>query len=687
MHLNQMILSGRQGRPCRVFTRGNATALRPWPSGNIAQPVVMLVACLAVIAALIPVSHAAEAAEQDAPIPDRAVRVDYSEAREAFVQAERWVRQGGVGERARPIWVRDVVGVRIDLRWAGMPAGPRMGYGEAYADNAEGVADLSALVHEATGQAIERMLRTYRQAMESPGDEDEGRLRPADLGARMLVELQIGRGGEAIRMDVGEQANAIFHKWAVGYHGLRITRPDDRDGPRTAIMWPATALAANMAPENQLYRLLADVEYDVADGAEIRKVIERIGQLQGPRLERFPIIHVVRPSRTLPITRLVRGNRPANPSDLEVDMPTMAVMGQRMAGHLVSRQRRDGSFSGTYEPSRDNEPGVASPGDAALALYALVRRLEWVARYDPDRQQIRELQDACENAVEYLRRLHRRSPESYTPATRALLLLALIDGSDLAGYRDLRDRMARELIDQQDDAGAFTGPDEDGRRTRLSNHEQALVAAAITAYYAATGDERARDASEASRDFLWDDLWPELSPGSRLELMPWAGMLELRAQQRALAAGESDREKAKRSIRAGRLEALGERLLARQVRNAPQDGPSDVLGGMVFARRLPDNAVPNPDWRTAHALMYLATTLQVEGAIPQHERNQWLLASGRAAGFLSQLMYDDPSLYYVRNRSMALGGVRVRLWDNRLPLGPTAMGLVAVSELQQGILP
>ena len=115
---------------------------------------------------------------------------------------------------------------------------------------------------------------------------------------------------------------------------------------------------------------------------------------------------------------------------------------------------------------------------------------------------------------------------------------------------------------------------------------------------------------------------------------------------------------------------------------APDAGPADVVGGFELSAA-PEGTPPNPDWRSAYAVAFLASALREEGVVPAKDRLDWLLTCGLGARFLAQLMFDEPGCFFVRSLEDTRGGVRLALWDNRLAIPPTAVTLLAALELEE----
>src|SRR5439155_25577164 len=119
--------------------------------------------------------------------------------------------------------------------------------------------------------------------------------------------------------------------------------------------------------------------------------------------------------------------------------------------------------------------------------------------------------------------------------------------------------------------------------------------------------------------------------------------------------------------RAKTLAELELAVIGKQVVGPPREGPADVIGGFDLAVNA-GSRPPAPNWSTAPVLAFLADTLADEALAPKSARVPVLVSCGLAARFLGQLMFDEPSCFYVRSKKDALGGIRPALWDNTLSL-------------------
>jgi len=113
------------------------------------------------------------------------------------------------------------------------------------------------------------------------------------------------------------------------------------------------------------------------------------------------------------------------------------------------------------------------------------------------------------------------------------------------------------------------------------------------------------------------------------------------------------------------------------------DQPGFVAPDTVGGFRMTGQLVPEPTWRSAAMLAALAAAPRAPNVVNADQRDRWLVDLAAAFAFLDQLTIDAPDTWYIQRPHRAIGGVRMALWDNRLPLAATAMSLVAAVEFQQ----
>lgn len=621
--------------------------------------------------------------------------VDWSDALRLHRVIERWVRQGGIdpqsAEPAMP--VTGALGVRVTLRWSGitmglgdaLPAPARQAQGNGNVDNAPGQpVDLVRLARSATRQALravnEKLIDMHGRAISAgTAATDSQPLSVQDAGPRLQIDLQIAHRSRFIVLAENEPARALYRQFVPGYHGLRLKRPAiGKGGVETVWMWPANALAANMSPRSQFVRMLTDLGYRADD-------LKSVARPSGLQLSTFEVIHIVQPGNGLPAMRLIRGNEVLPPTSLSSQ--SLDAMARRLTSFLVRRKLADGRLAGTYHPSTDRyDPEIAPMYDAALVVFVLSRRGDYLSRSDPNDPQLLQTVDAIHalatRLVEVFKATDDKNLSVGRMAATALMVMA-VESPHLARYKRHRDEWAEVLMRMRRDDGSFQATVADQAKP-LNRPTQALVVAALASLYEQTRDERLARSVTQSLDWLCQDA----DASALINMLPWLAMAQSRMARlgiletdgAAVPAGQTPNVAAK-------LTQLAQTLRKKQVSARNAGEVLDVVGGFDLAANS-TGTTPDPNWRSAYILAFLASTLNPPGAAG-HADNvnvvECLLACGLAGRFLAQLMFDEPGCYYVRNRDDAIGGVRWTLWDNRLSNGPAAMTLLAVTELQNSV--
>ncbi len=670
-----------------------------------------------------------EVAPQAAPqtssqgAPEAAPLLDWSHARRVFPYLEACVEAGDVDPvpRPAPVWVADVQGARVTIRWLGRT----MGKGDALlpltsTSTAAGanlaatrppVIDLVPLVRDAVAAALaevhQGLADRNQRARQRADDADAFKpWTPADLRP-LRVDLQLARGPQPVRLPPDAPEHALFRQFAPGYHGLMTpiahtgnTQPPSAPGSAggsqnagsqngahqaaavnpEAIVWPATALAMNQSPPAQVRQLLRVAG---TPPLELNEQISRVARPDGLPLARFEVIHMVRLDETKPPVQLVRGNVVLPPASVTSD--TLADMADQMIQFLLRRQTAEGDFLGTYHPTGDQfDPARASLEDVALAAYVLARRADMID--DAQGQGPGRIHAAAENALRYLNRRYTPSDAPDEPAAQALTLLAVMAMDD-SGERPIeRDVLGQRLI------ARFVDRPHDGPPAAAP--QRALVALALTTYALQSGVPR--DAGPVARQAA-AELIEQVEAAHVVTALPWYAMA-LRAAARLPADAAPASDALSPAAVRQRLADLVEQMRPIQVAADARLGPDDVVGGFDL---LPGGqpglgvgpSAPVADWRSANVLATMALALREAGQaatdLDEPQRQQAMVRQvvdcGRAARFLHQLMFTNDNAYYARSLPDVLGGIRPALWDNRLSTAPTAMALLAVTELQQAL--
>ncbi len=627
--------------------------------------------------------------QADAPAPAGATDLeapllDSAHAQYAHGLVERWVRAGTVEEEspAAEQRVSDLFAVRVTLRQQGFTVGT----GDAVRDDADAAIDdrgratgLAELSRRATAAALAELRRNLQDArLRAQTDaqlqeaQERGLAQPTrtrelhEVTGGLLVDVQLARHPVTVRLPANPGPGAALGSFAPGFHGLRLVGARGKG----AMIWPASALAHNVSPKSQLTQLLAEEGHGILD-------LPKIGVPGGPVLQRFEVVHVVRPSAGRSPVELVRGGIVLPP--IAMNLRTLGDLSDRLALHLADRITAEGQVRGTYHPTRDGyEPALASGEDAAWAAYALSR----YARRQRAAQPTARGDELGERALRVVARQARAAadqPPLEAAGASALLLLAITDDGlpDPAG--GTRDALARRLMAVVEQAAEkqLAPPDNAADETATLNAStQALATAALAAWYDQTRDARAGEVIARSLDGIWTASKGRLSTG----VMPWYAAALSRVGDRL--AGDDAEALERLAERRAALAELASMLANQQVVDPPTIGPADVIGGFQLVPG-PPGSPPAPNWYTAHLLHFIAIAIGDDGIAGEGDRFGWVITGGLAARFLGQLMFDEPSAYYLGDPRRAIRGVRLALWDNTQPVYTTAISLLAVTHLQE----
>lgn len=629
--------------------------------------------------------------------------IDRSHALRAHRLVEDWVVQGKVPPRdqLKPILAMGVSAARVTLRWSGLT----VGYGQAVAvTHSAGQAssdptsapsaqdgfgvpvNVTQLVHHATLRAMQAVSHTLLDAQDrsgtntQPHPEGSTHTTLAEVGPLLQVDVQIAKPLEPLVLGPQATTGQLYAQFIPGYHGLKMTThpphtsrgvpgasapPSEAEDQTQAVWtWPATALARNIPPSRQIAQSLAGLGHRPED-------VHQVAKGGGIGLERFEVIHIVRPIADQPPVSLIRGQSPLPIN--RVTGPFLEKMAQSLTRHLIQRIRDDATMAGTYLPTSDHyQPQTAPIHDTALAAYALGRRaayLHTVAGGDSSaaRHEITAVDRLMAGLIDRLRRDPRG--EAQSTAASALTVMALLQTPLPNPRKQDRDWLVKQLL-----AIHHRGQDATRPADALPGQVQSLVLAALSSLYEQTREQ----ALGQSTMHAADTLWQQADTQGRVNMLPWLAMVFDHTRHLPLAHdGPSDSLHHDR--RRQPCVQLVPSLRRGQITLTPEWGPADEVGGFRLKPGHP------PDWQTARVLVFLASLLGQSHALDHQDLAGWVVDASRAARFLAQLMFDQAGCYYVRSPDDALGGVRLALWDNRLSVGPTAMTLLAITEFQQAL--
>lgn len=646
----------------------------------------MLLKCnilgLALAVVMLVYSGGAMAQAEAAAPPKDAPAVGWADGEAAFGWVQGWLRsEDGVPDDAKlpDRTVTGLFGVYVTLR----DEGRVLGRGQAMRADIKDAIDqpgkpiqLAPLLAAATRQALEQLRdKQTKRALElKQHDRELLELTIKETRQRVQLDIQIGHSLETITLPRGAKDDAVTTTFAPGYHGLRLAGPL---AGKADYAWPAIELSHNNSPRDQIHRLM-DLQGYAADELPI------VARADGPALQRFRTIHMVRPGSAQPMRQLVRGN--VLLQQQVIDSRTIAGLAERVARHLdqlitddplLGRERA----RGTYKPSFQRyAPQWADARETALLSYALTRHTAVAIDAELDNETMQARAKRVLRLVDQL--APSAIPDNLPPKhlTAAFLLLTLCETPVGLTPDQLvqRDQLAQALVAlHHPDGGGYRV--EIGSDKRLPRASAAVITAALATYYDTT---RSKTLAKPVWAVLSDLISVNQNNPKLVDLL-WvahaldaAGPLLAKAQPDPAAAATTLSDWRKQQ--ADYLDLLSEQ----QIRSKPILGPEDIAGGFILEKAAPGSP-PEPTWQSAMPTAILAFGLRDDGIIPRDNNFGPVLTAGLGARFLGQLIITPASAYYLRDPAPALGGVRRNLWDNTLYPDCSAITLIALAELQQ----
>ena len=620
-----------------------------------------------------------ESTEAPTP-PATAPLLDWSHTRRAYRTASDWVANTAVPkpETIEPIKVADLAGVRVTLRYMGQT----VGIGDATfdlgrfddasqppartgVDRPAVVRDLMQMVAAATARALDdaaaQLAHSQRAADASSPDDARQPIHLAQIARSLVLDVQLARTPKRVRIPRGSTGPQMTYLFAPGFHGLRLLPAAARRSGASAWSWPASNLAANIAPTYQLIALLKKL------GHNPHRDLPLVGAEDGPVLEQFEVIHVTRAGVRHPVEQLVRGNVPIRRHDMSDG--TLDNMAKRMARHLLDRQRADGSFLGAYKPTaRAYKSPVATADHSAAAAYALQQFASAAVIAGAGREQL-DADVAVHRAIERVVAALQDRKQPPQPRAMALTVMTIMDSRRLSHLKAARDDLAERLLSLRRDDGLFTNRPNEGKPLDITS--QSMIIAALGQLHDQTRDAVLGNAVAESNDALVSRLGTDIP----LTAAPW---LILTQRHRLRHGSDADGHDLHVEFVGGLITSLHRRHIARP----PAVGPADVLGGFDLPGAPAGDIAPQPDATSAAALLAFAEALAHPGLIDPDEHLRLQLEAALAARFIAQLMFDESNIFYVRQPAAALGGVRQSLFDNTLDLPATATSLAAIVKLR-----
>lgn len=471
-----------------------------------------------------------------------------------------------------------------------------------------------------------------------------------DLSERIMISIELG--DELIPIAQSELTLPGFG-YSPGSVGFAA-----RLGDRTEIVGPGAILLKRGDPA----RSAASLALRVSDDANF--VMQPPSELseRGFTFYRWVPMSIAQPAPGLGGVFLDRGGRAIDQG--EISVRAIQSMSDRLAAHLINRQWEgveDYGFMGTLDPvTGKTESPFAGAFEQALGAYALLR-------YGNDASS-QPKRDAVLAAREILTELARVENQEVTPwddpLASCMIVIALsevpleliLGNQDLATLRTNALRTLDTIYSESD-----------GFDPILPGAAHGLVTHALVASAKLDPTDRTSLASDAiSRVFL--ETPTELLV-SQMPFLAWAQIEH--AGDDEIATGAA-------------LRQMRQLVWDHQLKRADLGWiDRDLAGGIVFTR----SSAPLPSWSALRPLAALATMLGHEQLTPGS------ISAGEVPGeigrlvdsirFVRQLAAEGETMHMYADAEDSNWGVRMALWDQRMPIESSAMALLMLVETSE----
>lgn len=527
----------------------------------------------------------------------------------------------------------------------------------------DGAAMASAQVTEgANAVAGEVLLRAFREAWSRAekfvprrGDALDAARRETFLSR---VTLDVEMSGPLVPMGDDEF-------FTLDADPLRLLRPRlnpgvegiaARSGRFAHAVTPARMLREGIDPGAALAEVLKRSSGDEGGGLRPLAVLRK----EGVALLRFRCTHIAQFAPGEPGRFLERGGRVVELSDVG-EIAAMADLATGMAEHLLSR-RWPGveplGVRGDYNPvAGDHDPTVAPALEQALVIAALRRAGQ--TRALPEASRTRFARAALELAVQ----LADVDPTRELPATETPVSAAATAWA-LSGWAEAEAGPEVVGLARASGLAAVAGFNGDGTFAEgVPVGAYGLVALGLVSAGEASGGAAVRAAFSAS-------------PGGALvSQMPYLYWAERRL------AGDGAALPSAAALRDLRDAAL--RLMLREADVDPSD--RDLIGGLVLS----GGTSPLPTSQSLRPICVVAAMLG-DPTLTRRDGDDFaglVIRQVEMTRFIGQLAARPAEGHMYRRPGAALGGVRLSVWDQRMPTEATVLGLFSLCETLDALGP
>lgn len=611
-------------RPLRGETRGPRAGA--WRSGIVACRVFAALMMLGYAGGLVlgqEAGHAAAGMAIDPPDVPTAMRA-YREI-EGFVRVWKVVEPGETSAK--------FPGVAITLRLDGAV----VGRGVDLSDQAGGVE-----------RAVALALREADQRLPLPWDATR-EARRTDLAKTIEISVELAGALVPFRADTWGDVDMGL---SPGLWGVAA-----RFGERLAGVFPGAMLMSGQSPSDGLRAAISEASADPQLATMgVNGQPGKIASDRGATYYRFRVAHLAQARAGEPPSFLHRGGQIVPKS--AITTAALRELAANIAGHLRARcQITNGTatISAMEWPSAKytaSEP--ASTLDSSLAAHALAR---FSRTGSVDTKVASEAMAMARSLLAGVSvKPNDASGEAVAEAAMLLVAWHEVGGKESEGgalLPNARKQLARAL----DEAKAWKADAPESTR--------GLVLLALVRDAKAQGEDASAYAS-AARAIYRD------APGAKvLAHMPWLAIAE-----RELA-GASGEIKAASALR----DALDQMWKLQVTEEQAGLDDVDMSGGFVFS----GTGTPLPTWHSLRAMAFASVALQDARLVAGNDRLTTVGKLVSAARFARQLTLDPPAAHLAARRATALWGVRAAVWDFKQPVSASAMGLIALSEMVDGL--
>lgn len=580
--------------------------------------------------------------EQAPPAPAEGGVISPARALRAFETVRGWLDRGSAPEEPDaalpPAWVSTVV-IRSQGRVIAR-----------HTETALTDADAAGTLQRAAALAIRRAVSRLEG---EPDALRSTRVREGLAGVTLSIELA---PTPAVPV-AGDLDPSLLDSWIrPGIEGMLV-----RKGARASAVSPGEMLVSGRGAASTLVGLIAEL------GEEPALALRPLDELldRGFSLALFRVVHAAQTTPGGPGLLMHRGGVVAPPISGTDELRSLA---DSIARHITRRAwpgvERHG-LRGDLDPvSGRFEPAVAPPFAQALAAEALLR---YARAPGVDAEAAGRARGAGEAILSALAVVERGEPAPWGDAISASACLSALARLEALAVerspelRGLRDRCLPTVKSAFDPRTGFDAMVPQGARGVVA---RGLIAAALF-------EPWEREVHLARAESAIRSVFREIEAGRLLSVMPDLGWAEI---ELARALGREPG-----SVQA--LRGVRESVLDLQLRSGDLvEADRDLLGGIV----LDAEGSPLPSWQGLRAVALLASMLGEDslttGGVRTGEAPGQIVRLLEMLRFLKQLTAEERAGHMYADPSSAMGGVRASLWDQRMPLTASALGLMAISE-------